>query len=95
VRLGKGSHIITRKFWNGGQAYLLQHNDKRVVFVNPYEGDLALIGTTDIPLEGRAEDARIDQSEIEYLSLSRQPLLRERAQVRRGHLLFFWRTPPP
>jgi glycerol-3-phosphate dehydrogenase len=35
VRLGKGSHIITRKFWNGGQAYLLQHNDKRVVFVNP------------------------------------------------------------
>jgi glycerol-3-phosphate dehydrogenase len=31
------------------------------------EGDLALIGTTDIPLEGRAEDARIDQSEIGYL----------------------------
>jgi hypothetical protein len=45
----------------------LQHNDKRIVFVNPYEGDLALIGTTDIPLEGRAQDARIDQSEIEYL----------------------------
>jgi glycerol-3-phosphate dehydrogenase len=67
VRLVKGSHIITRKFWNGGQAYLLQHSDKRVVFVNPYEGDLALIGTTDIPFEGRAEDVRVDRSEIEYL----------------------------
>ena len=67
VRLVKGSHIVTPKFWSGDQAYLLQHSDKRVIFVNPYEGDLALIGTTDIPFEGRAEDARIDQSEIEYL----------------------------
>jgi D-erythritol 1-phosphate dehydrogenase len=67
VRLVKGSHIITPKFWNGGQAYLLQHTDKRVIFVNPYEGDLALIGTTDIPFEGRAEDAHVDPDEIKYL----------------------------
>ena len=67
VRLVKGSHIVTRKFWSGDQAYLLQNNDKRVIFVNPYEGDLALIGTTDIPFEGRAEDARIERSEAEYL----------------------------
>ena len=60
VRLVKGSHIITRKFWNGDQAYLLQHSDKRVIFVNPYEGDLALIGTTDIPLGIRvAVDTRV------------------------------------
>ena len=52
VRLVKGSHIITRKFWKGEQAYLLQNADKRVIFVNPYEGDLALIGTTDIPFSG-------------------------------------------
>src|SRR6202012_1841948 len=55
VRLVKGSHLVTRKFWNGDQAYLLQNTDKRVIFVNPYEGALALIGTTDIPFEGRAE----------------------------------------
>jgi D-erythritol 1-phosphate dehydrogenase len=67
VRLVKGSHIVTRKFWSGDQAYLLQHTDKRVIFVNPYEGDLALIGTTDIPFHGRAEDVRIDRGEIEYL----------------------------
>ena len=40
VRLVKGSHIVVRKFWDGDQAYLLQHDDKRVIFVNPYEGDL-------------------------------------------------------
>ena len=67
VRLVKGSHIVTPKFWEGEQAYLLQHEDKRVIFVNPYEGDLALIGTTDIPFEGRAEDAEITPDETEYL----------------------------
>ena len=54
VRLVKGSHIIVPKFWEGPQAYLFQNNDKRVIFVNPYEGDMALIGTTDIPYEGKA-----------------------------------------
>ncbi|HLX98223.1 MAG TPA: glycerol-3-phosphate dehydrogenase [Roseiarcus sp.] len=67
VRLVKGSHIVTRKFWSGEQAYLLQNSDKRVIFVNPYEGDLALIGTTDIPFDGRPEDVTIDRGEIDYL----------------------------
>ncbi len=67
VRLVKGSHIIVRKFWKGPQAYLLQNHDKRVIFVNPYEGDMALIGTTDIPYEGKAEDVAIAEDEIDYL----------------------------
>jgi glycerol-3-phosphate dehydrogenase len=67
VRLVKGSHLVTRKFWDGNQAYLLQNTDKRVIFVNPYEGDLALIGTTDIPVEGEPEDAAIDWAETDYL----------------------------
>ena len=67
VRLVKGSHMVVPKFWSGPHAYLLQNDDRRVIFVNPYEGDLALIGTTDIPYDGRAEDVAIDESEIEYL----------------------------
>ncbi|MCA3561184.1 MAG: glycerol-3-phosphate dehydrogenase [Aestuariivirga sp.] len=67
VRLVKGSHIIVRKFWEGPQAYLFQNDDKRVIFVNPYEGGMALIGTTDIPYEGRAEDVAIDEKETDYL----------------------------
>ena len=38
-----------------------------MIFVNPYEGDLALIGTTDIPVEGDPEAAAIDRAEIDYL----------------------------
>ncbi|MGG6894959.1 MULTISPECIES: glycerol-3-phosphate dehydrogenase [Rhizobium] len=67
VRLVKGSHIIVPKFWNGQQAYLVQNHDKRVIFINPYEGDKALIGTTDIPYEGRPEEVKADEKEIDYL----------------------------
>ena len=67
VRLVKGSHIVVPKFWDGPQAYLFQNDDKRVIFVNPYEGNLCLIGTTDIPYSGKPEQATIDQAEIDYL----------------------------
>ncbi|MGX9117447.1 glycerol-3-phosphate dehydrogenase [Mesorhizobium sp. BHbsci] len=67
VRLVKGSHIVVPKFWEGRQAYLVQNSDKRVIFINPYQNDLALIGTTDIPYDGRPEDVKADSSEIDYL----------------------------
>ncbi|GLH79982.1 glycerol-3-phosphate dehydrogenase [Bradyrhizobium sp. SSBR45G] len=67
VRLVKGSHLVVPKFWSGSQAYLLQNTDRRVIFVNPYETDLALIGTTDIVHDGRAEDVAIDGGEVDYL----------------------------
>jgi glycerol-3-phosphate dehydrogenase len=67
VRLVKGSHIVVPKFWQGPHAYLFQNTDGRVIFVNPYEKDMALIGTTDIPYEGRAEDVAIDEGEVDYL----------------------------
>ena len=67
VRLVKGSHIVTAKFWEGNQAYLFQNTDGRVIFMNPYQGDKTLIGTTDIPYEGDAKDVTVDESEIDYL----------------------------
>jgi D-erythritol 1-phosphate dehydrogenase len=67
VRLVKGSHIVVPKFWEGPNAYLFQNHDKRVIFVNPYQDDLCLIGTTDIPYDGKPEDVAIDDNEIDYL----------------------------
>ncbi|WP_424987145.1 glycerol-3-phosphate dehydrogenase [Microbulbifer sp. S227A] len=67
VRLVKGSHIIVPKFWRGEQAYLVQNHDKRVIFVNPYEGDKALIGTTDIAHDGPADAVAAEEAEITYL----------------------------
>jgi len=67
LRLVKGSHLVTHKFWEGEQAYLLQNSDRRVVFVTPCEREFALIGTTDVPFAGHPEDAAIEADEIEYL----------------------------
>jgi len=67
VRLVKGSHIIMRRWWDGGHGYVLQNTDKRLIFVNPYFDDLALVGTTDIPVEGKAEDVVASDFEIDYL----------------------------
>ncbi|MEO1103131.1 MAG: glycerol-3-phosphate dehydrogenase C-terminal domain-containing protein, partial [Pseudomonadota bacterium] len=39
----------------------------RIVFVNPYFDDLALIGTTDVPYEDRPEDVAITPQEAQYL----------------------------
>src|SRR4029077_7830982 len=67
VRLVKGSHLGVPKIWSGPHGYLLQNDDRRVIFVNPYGDKLALIGTTDIPYDGRAEDVAIDDAETAYL----------------------------
>ena len=67
VRLVKGSHIVVPKFWDGPQAYLFQNDDRRVIFVNPYQGDLCLIGTTDVPYSGDADGVAASEDEISYL----------------------------
>ena len=67
VRLVKGTHIVVPKFWEGQQAYLVQNDDRRVIFINPYGGDKALIGTTDTPHEGPADEVAPDEAEIDYL----------------------------
>ncbi|WP_118183888.1 glycerol-3-phosphate dehydrogenase [Paraburkholderia phosphatilytica] len=82
VRLVKGSHIVTPKFWDGAHSYLVQNDDKRVIFVNPYEGDKALIGTTDVPWDGAPDNVAIDDAEIDYLLTAvnryfKQPLRRQ------------------
>lgn len=67
VRLVKGSHIVTPKFWEGPHAYMFQNDDKRLIVVRPFEDNFALIGTTDIPYEGKPEDVAVDANEIDYL----------------------------
>ena len=67
VRLVKGSHLIMKKWWRGGHGYVLQASDRRIIFVNPYFEDMALIGTTDIPYDGAPEDVTMGQDEVDYL----------------------------
>jgi glycerol-3-phosphate dehydrogenase len=67
VRLVRGSHIVLPALYEGDQAYILQNDDRRVVFVIPYEGRFSLVGTTDVPHEGDARDARCTPEEAAYL----------------------------
>ncbi len=67
LRLVKGSHIVVKRLYEGDHAYLLQNDDRRVIFVIPYEGDFTLIGTTDIPFDGDPGAAAISDEETAYL----------------------------
>ncbi len=67
VRLVRGSHIVLPALYPGEQAYILQNDDRRVVFVIPYEGRFSLVGTTDVPHEGDAAAARCTAAEADYL----------------------------
>ncbi len=67
VRWVKGSHIIVPRIYLGDHAYILQNEDKRIVFAIPYEHKYTLIGTTDIDYTGDLEEVRIGMDEVEYL----------------------------
>ena len=67
LRLVKGSHIVVPRLYDGAQAYLLQNDDRRVVFVLPFEQAFTLIGTTDIPYAGEPGRVAIDAAEMAYL----------------------------
>ena len=70
VRLIKGSHIVTKKLYEGEQAYILQNPDKRIIFAVPYERDYTLIGTTDVPYTQAPGPVRISDEETRYLCQS-------------------------
>ena len=67
IRLVKGSHIIVPRIHDEEQAYILQNQDGRIVFVIPYEEKFSLIGTTDEEYQGDPSQVAISQAEIDYL----------------------------
>jgi glycerol-3-phosphate dehydrogenase len=67
VRLVKGSHIVLPKLYEGEHAFILQNDDRRVIFMIPY-GDLhTLVGTTDIAVAGGYARPEAAPEEIEYM----------------------------
>ena len=67
LRLVTGSHIVTKKLFEGDHAYLFQNADNRVIFAIPYEHNYTLIGTTDKPYDLSEGKVKISQKEIVYL----------------------------
>jgi glycerol-3-phosphate dehydrogenase len=82
LRLVKGSHIIVPRLYEGEQCYVLQNEDRRIIFVMPYENNYSLIGTTEVPFTADPATAKISADEIAYLSAAvsryfRKPLSQE------------------
>lgn len=67
LRLVKGSHIVTKRLFDGDHAYIFQNEDERIIFAIPYENDYTLIGTTDVPFEPHQGPAKASDEEISYL----------------------------
>ncbi len=67
IRLIKGSHIVVPRIHNEPQAYILQNQDNRIVFLLPYLDKFTLIGTTDVEYSGDPKQVAISTDEIDYL----------------------------
>lgn len=67
VRLVKGSHIVLPRLFEGDHAFILQNDDRRIVFAIPYERDYTLVGTTDLPWSKEPGTAHISDEETAYL----------------------------
>jgi glycerol-3-phosphate dehydrogenase len=67
VRLVQGSHIVVPRRYAGEHAFILQNDDRRVVFMIPFEERFTLVGTTDVPAQGDPADARASDEEVAYL----------------------------
>jgi len=67
LKLVKGSHILVPRLYEGNHAYILQNDDRRVVFVYGYEDRYTLIGTTEAEVSIPEEQCSASPAEIAYL----------------------------
>ncbi len=67
LRLVQGSHIILPRLYEGEHAFILQNDDRRVIFAYPYQEGYTLVGTTDVELHGEPENCAATGEELRYL----------------------------
>lgn len=67
IRLIQGSHIIVPKLYEGDKAFIMQNDDRRIVFAIPYLDQYTMIGTTDREYQGDPAQVQITQEETDYL----------------------------
>ncbi|WKN21439.1 glycerol-3-phosphate dehydrogenase [Azotobacter vinelandii] len=67
IRLIQGSHLIVPRLYEGEHAYILQNEDRRIVFAIPYLERFTLIGTTDREYRDDPAQVRISEEETDYL----------------------------
>ncbi|HET9663805.1 MAG TPA: glycerol-3-phosphate dehydrogenase, partial [Burkholderiales bacterium] len=66
LKLVQGSHIVVPRLYEGDHAYILQNDDRRVIFVYAYEDRYTLIGTTEVAT-GAPGACAVTPAEAAYL----------------------------
>jgi glycerol-3-phosphate dehydrogenase len=82
IRLVKGSHVVIPRINDDPEAYILQNEDGRIVFVIPYEDSFSLVGTTDVDYSGDPSSVAISEEEIDYLISVHNAHFRKKISVR-------------
>lgn len=67
LRLIQGSHIVVPRLYSGDHAFILQNDDRRVIFVYTYEDVFTLIGTTEVERSRPPDACRPGREEVDYL----------------------------
>jgi glycerol-3-phosphate dehydrogenase len=67
LKLVKGSHLVVPRLYTGDHAFILQNDDRRVVFAYPYQAHYTLIGTTDVEHVDPPGNCVSSNEEIVYL----------------------------
>ena len=80
VRLVRGSHLVLPQLYAGKHAFILQNDDRRVVFMIPWEGRFTLLGTTDVVESGDPLHPQATDAEAEYLCAAAGRYLKQAPQ---------------
>ncbi len=76
ARLLRGDHLVINKPFNGEQGYVLQADNRRLIYLLPYGDDHAVLGATQSPAEEKQTDTTHTLLEL-YNRYFLQPLNRD------------------
>jgi glycerol-3-phosphate dehydrogenase len=76
IQLGRGSHIVVPRLYDGDHAYTLQNDDGRIVFILPFRDHFTLIGTTEVRMSDPNKSPVASDEEMDYLCRAANHYLR-------------------
>ena len=88
LRLTKGIHLVFERERLPTTDAVVITQGKRILFVLPW-GERTIVGTTDTDFEGRPEDVRVEQSDVDYLLGSVNEFF-PRAELRSADVVSTW-----
>ena len=82
IQLVRGSHIVVPRLYQGEQAYTLQHDDGRIVFLLPFHDAFTLVGTTEVRMDDPDQTPVATDEEVAYLCRAANRYLRNPITVK-------------